>query len=158
VVLALLTLLACGTERWTAKTLSDPAAVHLNLATKATTIAALNALPKGCAKGENERSGVELQLYRVTGRVKLVKREKDGDLHIVLADGKGRTMVVESPSSACARPSRFRSVIAAARSACALFKPGQVVTVEGPAFYDFFHGQTGMARSCVEIHPVMWVR
>ncbi len=155
---ALIALLLCGSERWSAKILSDHAAAHLNLATKATTIAALNALPKGCSRGENERSGIELQLYRVTGRVKFIKREKDGDFHIVLADGKGHTVVVESPSPACARPSRFRSVIAAARSACALFKPGQVVTVEGPAFYDFFHGQTGMSRSCVELHPVMWVR
>ncbi len=155
---ALLALLACGAERWAVKTLSDPDAARLSLATQQTTIAALNALPRNCVRADAPRAGVELQLFRVSGTVRLVKHEKDGDLHIVLADAAGNTIVVESPSFACAAPSRFRMVIRAARALCERFRPGQVVTVEGPALYDYFHKQTGMSRSCVEVHPVMWVR
>jgi len=153
-----LALLLCGTERWAAKVLSDPAASQLNLGTKPTTIAAINALPQGCGKSGPERSGIELQLYSLQGTVRVVKHEKDGDLHIVLDDAQGNSIVVESPNSTCSAPSRFRTVIRAARLKAEKLQPGQIVTVLGPAFRDFFHGQTGMSRSCVEIHPIMWLR
>lgn len=148
---------ACGTERWPEKILADPAAAHLNLAPRVMTIEQLNALPPTCSKGNAERSGLELQLVRVTGTVKVVKRERDGDLHIVLADAAGQTVVVESPSATCAAPSRFRTVLRAARAKAEALRPGQLVTVDGPVFFDFFHGQTGMSRSCAEVHPVMRV-
>src|SRR5260221_12881976 len=85
----------CGVERWKAKVLSSP--TTLMLAPRTITVAGLNALPKACAAGNADRSGVELQLYRVTATVKLIKHEDDGDLHIVLEDATGHTAVVESP-------------------------------------------------------------
>jgi hypothetical protein len=121
------------------------------------TVAQVNELPPGCALGEHERSDFERQLLRVTARVRFTKFEPDGDLHIVLEDA-GRRMVVESPSVFCTRNSRFRTTLRIARVAAEKLRPGQTVTIEGPAFYDFFHGQLGMAASCVEIHPIMAVR
>jgi hypothetical protein len=148
----------CGVERWAAKVLSDPAASQLNLSPKTITVAGINALPKACAAGEAERSGIELQLYRITAKVKLIKHEADGDLHIVLEDAAGNTMVVESPSQACAAHSHFRTVLKAARAACEQLQVGQTVTIQAPVFYDFFHHQTGMSKSCAEGHPIMWVK
>lgn len=154
---ALLAAASCGTERWPEKILADPAAAHLNLSPRVMTIEQLNALPPACSKGDAERSGLELQLVRVTGTVKVVKREKDQDLHIVLSDAAGHTVVVESPSAACAAPSRFRTLLRAARAKAEALRPGQLVTVDGPLYFDFFHGQTGMSKSCAEVHPVMRV-
>lgn len=83
----------CGVERWASKVLSDPAASQLNLAPKTITVAGINALPKACAHGDAERSGIELQLYKLTAKVKLIKHEADGDLHIVLEDAAGHAAV-----------------------------------------------------------------
>jgi hypothetical protein len=148
----------CGTERWAAKVLSDAAASQLNLTPKTITVAGINALPKECSKTAADRTGLELQLHRLTAKVKLIKHEDDGDLHIVLEDAAGRTLVVESPSQACAAHSHFRTVLKAARAACDQLHVGQTVTIQAPVFYDFFHKQTGMSKSCAELHPIMWVK
>ena len=28
----------------------------------------------------------------------------------------------------------------------------------GVGFYDFFHGQTGVAKNCIELHPVLAIK
>jgi hypothetical protein len=42
-------------------------------------------------------------------------------------------------------------------SVVALAKPW-LVEITGPAFFDFIHGQVGLARNCIEIHPVMEIK
>ena len=34
---------------------------------------------------------------------------------------------------------------------------GKTVTVTGVGFFDRFHNQTGMADSCMELHPVLTI-
>jgi hypothetical protein len=174
---ALLALLLCGTERWTVKTLADPAAVSVSLAPQHTTVAAMNAMPRHATKPQTPRiPGLETTLWDLTAVVCLVKSEKDSDLHVVIADTVagcqrrggvrqrrgsefvGPTMIVESPSVECSAPSRFRTRLRAARAAVEGWRPGDTVHLQGFGLQDFPHGQTGRARSGIEVHPVLFVR
>ena len=94
----------------------------------------------------------------------------DHDFHIVIADPQDTTkqMIMEVPYPKCQAvcSSKFLSAISAVRtqvsqhlgqptsSVRALTKPW-LVEITGPAFFDFEHGQTGLAPNCIEIHPVM---
>lgn len=148
----------CGTERWDQKILAayNPSSELFPDPPVTKTIAEINAMPSGCVQsGSPERTDIERQRILVSGTVKLVKHEKDQDLNIVLADETGATMVVESPSAACVGSSRYRDQLVAARKDAEKLHAGDSVTVEGPIFYDYFHGQTGMSKSCVEVHPIL---
>jgi hypothetical protein len=62
--------------------------------------------------------------------------------------------VWESPSSACARgatPYRRRQM-REARMKLRLCSQARVV---GVAFFDFKHGQTGVAPNAIELHPIL---
>ena len=76
-------------------------------------------------------------------------------------------MVVEIPAPSCVgRISPFASGIRAARRATnARFAVGTSfqhthvpVVVRGVGFFDYYHGQTGMAPNDLELHPVTGVR
>jgi hypothetical protein len=144
----------CGVERWTVKTLQDRP--HL-LPLRDTTIAYLVSRPRPETLPVT-RLPFERHIFRVTAAVTLVRDEDDGDLHIVLSDSRGRTMIAESPSSpACASratPTRRRQM-AQARDHVRLCGRARVA---GVAFFDFFHGQTGVARNAIELHPVLGFR
>jgi hypothetical protein len=75
---------------------------------------------------------------------------------IVLSDGR-RTMIAESPSPACTSgATRFRrGQMAAARRRVRLCASARVT---GVAFFDFLHGQTGVAPNGIELHPVLAFR
>jgi hypothetical protein len=79
---------------------------------------------------------------RVAARVTHVLRERDEDLHVVLRDVAGRTMIAEAPSANCnagatAYPrTRTREARAALRR-CARAE------LIGVAHFDFFHNQNG---------------
>jgi hypothetical protein len=86
----------------------------------------------------------------------LARQEADSDLHLVLSDGK-QTMIAESPSPACdpaATPTR-RQQMARARTQVRLCARARVT---GVAFFDFFHGQSGVAPNAIELHPVVGFR
>jgi hypothetical protein len=95
----------------------------------------------------------ERSVFRVTAAVTLVRSEDDGDLHLVLSDGK-RTMIAESPSAGCtnkATPTRRRQM-ARARTAVRVCAKASIT---GVAFFDFKHGQTGVAPNAIELHPIL---
>ncbi|MDQ3817288.1 MAG: Ig-like domain-containing protein, partial [Acidobacteriota bacterium] len=92
--------------------------------------------------------------------------------HIVLQDNHGHTIIAEIPSPACVltptSPRQlvsglFSSGIATARekfdarfNATTFFQTANVpVRVKGVAFFDFIHGQTGVAPNGIELHPVL---
>jgi len=96
----------------------------------------------------------------------------DHDFHIVLADPQdhSKTMIAEVPSPQCASACASASVDAfkAARQALTTelgtapqatsavpVVPPRVVEVTGVGFFDFDHGQDGLASNCIEIHPVL---
>jgi hypothetical protein len=98
----------------------------------------------------------ERHVFQVTAAVILVRHEADSDLHLVLSDGQ-RTMIAESPAPACdpaATPTR-RLQMERARAQVRLCARARMT---GVAFFDYFHGQTGVAPNAIELHPVLAFR
>lgn len=94
----------------------------------------------------------------------------DHDFHIVIADpnNTNNQMIMEVPDPQCEAvcSSKFSPQISQVRKEVSarlgtpsdavqpLSKPW-LVEITGPAFFDFPHGQDGLAKNCIEIHPVM---
>jgi len=66
-------------------------------------------------------------------------------------------MIAESPSPNCDAhtPPLYRREIASARARVRLCARARVT---GIAFFDFDHGQTGVARNAIELHPILGFR
>ena len=154
----------CGTERWPVKTGADDDRKRINNTPHDVSINYLRNRPAPADRPQTSRvAPVEITTYRVHARLIEYVREADSDYHLVLSDQRGRTMVVEIPAPACvARISPLRSAIQRARRAMnahfavgSSFRHSDVsVVVRGVGFFDFPHGQTGMAPNSIELHPV----
>lgn len=140
---------ACGVERWTVKTLQDRPRL---LPVQGTTIAYLVSRPLPHPLPDT-RLPFERHVFRVTAAVTLNRAEADGDLHLVLSDGT-HTMIAESPSSSCTTGATAarRTQMTHARTQASLCSKARVT---GVAFFDFKHGQTGVAPNAIELHPVL---
>jgi hypothetical protein len=156
----------CGTERWPVKTGTDADAAKVDLhVVQPATIGWLASLPASGFLPQSARiPPAEMTVYQVTATLREYKLEADSDVHLVLADDHGNTMIAELPAPACATGSPFLPGITTARAQFdARFHPtdtwqhaGVTVTVEGVGFFDDPHGQTGMARpNAIELHPVL---
>jgi len=143
----------CGVERWTVKTLQDRPSLfpaHTVTLRYLVTRPAPASLPV-------TRLPFERHIFRVVAAVVLVRPEDDGDHHLVLRDLNGRTMIAETPMLACtvlATPLR-RMQMQTARNAVRLCARASVT---GVAFFDFDHGQIGVAPNAIELHPVLRFR
>jgi hypothetical protein len=152
---------ACGVERWAVKTLTDSAAIQVDLSNViATTIAALNRLPQRCSDLPDPRAfAEEFRVYDVAGVVQFTHEEADRDVHVVLADpaDPAKTIVVEIVDPVCATASPMLTTFSNARLTYQRsgLMPGRQVRVRGVGFYDFAHGQIGRSDSCFELHPVL---
>jgi hypothetical protein len=142
----------CGVERWNVKTLQDRPVL---LPAKTTTIAFLTTRPAPASLPVT-RLPFERHIYTVTTAVTLVRPEADGDLHLVLSDGS-RTMIAESPEAGC-DSGAFPARIAQMRAARAALRLCMKARVTGVAFFDFRHGQTGVAPNAIELHPILSFR
>jgi hypothetical protein len=142
----------CGVERWAVKTLQDRPSL---LPARPATVAYLTSLRPPHPLPLN-RLPFERRIFRVQAAVTLVRSEADGDLHIVLDDGR-ETMLAEAPSSSCtARATALRRAqMSRARAAVRICARA---TVTGVAFFDFRHGQIGVAPNAIELHPVLGFR
>jgi hypothetical protein len=156
----------CGEERWSVKTGTDPDAGSVNTsAVTPTSVAAMGSLPKPTSLPENARiRPTETTVYSITATLTFFKREDDSDYHLVLTDTAGNTMITEIPLPACVgETSPFKAAITSARAefdaayaATTSFKTANApVTVTGVGFFDFLHGQTGVAPNGIELHPVL---
>jgi hypothetical protein len=141
--------LACGVERWNIKTLKDR---PLLLRARATTVLHLTSLPRPRYLPAR-RLLSERRIYSVIARVTLKRLEDDSDYHLVLRSGS-RTMIAETPSPVCTKGATTtrRKQMIAARKVARVCTRARVV---GVAFFDFLHGQTGLARNGIELHPVL---
>lgn len=156
----------CGVERWSVKTGTDADAglVDMN-STTSTTIASLVSIPKpGSLPSNNRVAPTETTVFQIYATLTFYKLESDSDYHLVMDDGAGHTMITEIPSSACVGTgSPFSSDIAHARAefdavltATTSFQTANIpVRVTGVGFFDFAHGQTGLAPNCIELHPIL---
>ncbi len=157
---------SCGVERWSVKTGTDAdkGLVNLNGSTS-TTVAALRALAQPATLPANNRiQPTETTQYALSATLTEYKLESDSDYHLVIQDASGNTMIAEIPDPACVGTgSPFTGGIQVARAefdnkyvATTSFKTANVpVCITGVGFFDFLHGQTGVAPNGIEIHPVL---
>jgi len=156
----------CGVERWSIKTGTDSQAPSINLSTYiSTTIYNMWSSTQPSSLPANSRIAPrELNQYQVSGTLTKYKRETDSDYHLVIQDGSGRTMIVEIPSINCVGAgspfgtgiSRARGQFDARLTATSTMKTTSLpITIRGIGFWDFIHGQTGVAPNGIEVHPVL---
>jgi hypothetical protein len=161
-------------QRWSVKTAADAGAQALVKATATVaTIAELIALPIPAVLPPDGRSdGAEKTFYEIHATLTGYKLESDGDYHLVIADANGKTMIAEIPSPAAATGSFFLQPITTARqdfearfhpvsnvadlppTGMALVVVNVPVTLHGLGYFDFLHGQDGVAPNGIELHPV----
>jgi hypothetical protein len=157
---------ACGVERWTIKVGTDSQAPSIPLSTWInTTIYNMHSSAKPASLPATSRlSPREMNQYSIGGTLTKYVREGDSDYHLVIQDGSGRTMIVEIPSTACVgggspfgtRISQARAQFDARLTATTTMKTTSIpVTIRGIGFWDYIHGQTGVAPNGIEIHPVL---
>jgi hypothetical protein len=157
---------SCGVERWPVKTGTDADAGLINLqSTTQTTIAALSSLPAPTTLPANNRiQPTETTVFQLDATLTEYKLEPDSDYHLVLSDGSGNTMISEIPSPNCVGSSSVllpgiqnaRSEFDALYTATSSFQTANVpVIVTGVGFFDFLHGQTGVAPNGIELHAVL---
>ena len=99
------------------------------------------------------RLAFERHVFTVTAAVVLVRAEADSDLHLVL-QAAGQHMIAEAPSPNCDPHTTplYRTEMTAARRAV---RPCARARITGVAFFDFDHGQTGVAANAIELHPIL---
>ena len=95
---------ACGRERWPAKVLSDGVAIDA-ARPLVTTVDRLRTLPRppGVGGFDSSRVPAERRVYRVHAELLGFKLEKDGDIHLVIAQpgDRAHTMIAEIPDPRC---------------------------------------------------------
>ncbi len=158
----------CGVERWAVKTLSDLDRERVQLPPVNTTVDALVTLQRPIGlSGARRADPVEVTVYRVEARLLWLFAENDGDYHLVLASPNDSTitMIAEVPDPGCAGAcaSGFATVYAQVRQKLSdyLNSPHSVarplVRITGVGFFDYIHGQRGVAPNGIELHPVLSV-
>ena len=143
--------------------MTDPDAPKVHLAPVRSGIAELAASqPSPSAHGR--RRVAERRVVTLDGYVVHVRDEDDGDLHVVIADDNGYTMIIEFPDPACMQGSRVLAQASAARRRLMhVLGHGPVkgdlkIRVTGVVFFDRYHCQSGVASNAVELHPVLAVK
>ena len=160
---------SCGVERWSVKTGTDADAGLIKLqSTTQTTIATLAALPAPSILPANNRiQPTEATVFQLHDTLLEYKLESDSDYHLVLSDGSGNTLIGEIPDPACVGTSspllpgieHARSQFDARYTPTGSFQTANVpVAVTGVGFFDFLHGQTGVAPNGIELHAVLDVQ
>lgn len=169
----------CGVVRWPVKTLSDVTVTNVNFKPKRKTVKWLvNQTPPESKPKDQRINGLEWINFRVKGVLVGYKlSDDDNDYHVVIKDLKtADTMIVEFKDPVCsmvcssryledmssARESfRTAPTIAAKGKVTGTFKrPDKRIVVEviGVGFWDHKHGQIGVAKNGIELHPVIWFR
>ena len=166
----------CGVERWAVKTLGDDngnvvytmpvwdTTIDNLLTSKAPTRAALQA-------ADAKRFPEELHKVRVPALIMGYKQEADSDYHIVLArpENLKQTLIAEIPAPTCVPPQyaaafselrrRFIKEVGAPIARFTNLAHPMKVHATGIAFFDFLHGQTGVAPNGIELHPLLdWTK
>jgi lamin tail-like protein len=157
---------ACGVERWSVKTGTDMDAFVVDLNTiLPTTIAEMRSWIAPTSIPMNSRIvPQERTVYAVSGTLTDYKLEDDSDYHLVIRDQAGNTIITEIPCPCCvAAASPFSAKVIDARrvfdahfTATGSFQTANVpVVIKGVGFFDFIHGQRGVAPNGIELHPVL---
>jgi hypothetical protein len=154
-----------GVERWEQKVLIDDRVPLIKKQPKLATIEEMNAVVTDTVEitKSTERTPLEMQVYEIRDCfITKAILESDNDIHLVIEDGKGHTMIAEIPDTKCkdAKSSAFADDF---RNARKTFRKFQNVydhhrfTITGVLFIDKQHSKppTGNADNNVELHPVL---
>jgi hypothetical protein len=162
------TVVACSSENAGLKTFSDPERNLVRLRAKPTTVATLNGLRSPRPTPTTRTTGFQRRVWQVRAQIVEYRLEQDGDVALVLYDGKRSYVTAAMPGSGClSAKTRVREAIEGARALfeglCGPARPswrplGAVVQIEGVGYWDFPRRQTGHARNYAELHPVTKVR
>lgn len=141
-------LAACGVERWTVKTLGDRPVLRPS---RTGTLRYLVTRPAPRSLPDR-RLPFERNAFTVFAAVTLA-REDDGDLQLVLQSGRYH-MIAEAPTFVCTIRAKLplRRAMATARSRVRICSHTKLT---GVAFFDYKHGQTGVAPNGIELHPLL---
>jgi len=161
----------CGTERWPVKTLSDQDAAQVNFTPVPSSVGALRGLAAPAPLPQSSRvAPTELTVFTVTAQLVEMKLEEDRDIHMVIAEPSDptATMITEFPDAdqcsgavASAHAQEMRTARTALIAAFGQPSSSQFTSISGSAsvtgvgFFDFLHGQTGVAPNGIELHPVI---
>jgi len=157
-------------ERWKVKTLADGYVAPTE--TVASSIEEQHLLPTPKVGEDISRLSSERTVYRLVADLIEVKKEFDGDYHLVLEDPRTHLrMIAEIPDTAGDAPLSYRTRFGQARDTVDRImgsvnmmakSPEARTTIEitGLGFFDEPHMFTpfGMAPNCREIHPVLGIR
>jgi uncharacterized protein YraI len=162
----------CGKERWAVKTLSDEDTNRIDFSRIIrSTVHEQISLPK-CSHNKRRLSS-ETLVYAIDCLVVGFKREsEDKDIHVIIRDATtNETMVAEILGYECAavqqtgRAKQFKQLhdwfienIGHSTSKFVYLQEPIPVRITGVGFFDFIHGQKGMASNGREIHPVLSMR
>jgi hypothetical protein len=142
---------ACGFERWTVKTLQDRPRL---LPVRSTTVARLVSLPRPSYQ-PSTRLPFERHVYSVVASATFGRVEDDQDIHVLLRS-RSKHMISEAPNARSCTPHatayrkwQMRRARSRIRRYCARAR------VVGVAFWDYYHGQTGVAPNAIELHPIL---
>jgi hypothetical protein len=151
-------------KNWIYKTGIDPQVAEVSLTPVPTTIDELRAIPAMKRTADGRLGSVERTTYVLRDvELKLFQRALDGDVHLVLADEHGHTLIVEAAPPFCTDvKSPWRKPIDTVRAVVdkeipmsVTGFPRRTISVAGPGYFDPLHGQTGVAPNGIELHPVM---
>lgn len=152
----------CGFERWSVKIGADRDIQLVDTVPTPTTVSELAGLsrPNSDFPQDARVSPVEFKSFLLRARLVRVIAEDDSDLHLVLRDleDERSTIVAEIPHPECSSNDTFALNFAAARQALRGVGRDGIVEIVGFGFFDFMHGQSGMAPNGIEIHPVLYLR
>ena len=155
----------CGVERWSVKVGTDPDAGLVDLTKRHARDhrdheRLARAQPHAAT---NRLAPHETTVYVINGTLIDYKEESDVDYHIVVQDGASNTVITEIPCPCCGIGSPFQPRMSVARqtfdgrlTATTFFQnPNIPVRVTGVGFFDFLHGQTGVAPNGIELHTIL---
>jgi hypothetical protein len=167
----------CGVEGWSLKTLTDPHSAEIDTRPVPASVDELRSLKRPPEAGElskprmnDSRSDLEKKTYFVQARLIGVKLEASSDYDLILADlnDSKKTLTARIPAPECATPSAYRDQFLQARKAVDTFlraapsgrlkETDAEVEIAGVGFFNFVHGQRGVAPNGFELHPVLSVR
>lgn len=152
----------CGVERWAVKTGADAEWHLVDSIPIPTTVAELVQIPRPSGPFANDArvAPIERQTFLLRARLVRVIAEDDSDFHIVIRDLEidSLTMVVELPAPDCTSNPALVRPFTSTRSALRGVPRRGVIEIVGVGFFDFQHGQSGMAANGLELHPVTSLR
>ena len=157
----------CPVERGPVKAGSDADRNKVSATVLNTTVVSLRSKPKPSTYPNNNRiTSTEFHIWALTAFATQYKSEADGDIHLVIKDASGNSMIAELPAPTCEpSSSRWQAAIDSARATFVHTYPSstswhyihRLTDLRGVGFMDVLHGQAGVAPDGVELHPVLYI-